>query len=227
VAALYLAREVVIPFALALLLSFLLGPLVTRLQIWGFRRIPSVVCALALGFLILGFATAVISFQVVDLATDLPNYEQNLRSKIQKLKVPKGGGVGRVMKMFGELERDLPGPTEVVEPTNSYVKTNQEGTNQLAEPKPIPVEVHSAPTTSVQLMRGLIGSVWSPLATAGIVGVFTIFMLIQREDLRDRLLRLVGADQLSITTDALDDAAGRVSRYLAMQLTVNLCYGIP
>ncbi len=227
VAILYVAREVFIPFALALLLSFLLGPLVTRLQHLGLKRVPAVVCVFLLSFAVFGIGAVKITGQLIDLAEDLPNYQQNLEAKIEKLKVPRGGGIEKVIKMFGELEKELPGAPSGPEPRATALKSTKAASAGVEEPKPIPVEVHSAPATSVQFAQGMVRPVVRPLATAGIVAVFTIFMLIQREDLRNRFFRLVGAAQMNTTTHALDDAAWRVSRYLRMQLLVNACYGIP
>jgi hypothetical protein len=93
--------------------------------------------------------------------------------------------------------------------------------------KPIPVEVHAPKPTSLQVMQRVLGTVVNPLATAGIVVIFVIFMLIHMEDMRDRFLRLVGMGKLNVTTQALDDAAARVTRYLLANLVVNVSYGVP
>src|SRR5919202_347338 len=100
-------------------------------------------------------------------------------------------------------------------------------TRTALEQKPIPVEIRQPDPAPLQVIQNIIGPLLEPLATTGIVVVFVIFMLLQREDLRDRLIRLAGADDLQRTTQALDDAAHRVSRYLVAQTIVNVTYGVP
>lgn len=226
VAALYVGRDLLVPIALAVLLSFVLGPIVSRLERWRLRRVPSVIVVTALVCVVLaGFGT-VVGSQVADLAANLPSYQRNIQAKIRSLQSSAGqsGVISQTSQMIRDLRADLeqagrenrtpapaPSPTPPAE----------------APPKPVPVLVQPPEPGPLEVVRGILGPVLAPLATAGMVLVFTIFMLLQREDLRDRLIRLVGSGDLSRTTEAMNDAANRVSRYLLMQVVVNVTYGIP
>jgi len=213
VAVLYFARVILIPLALAVLLAFLLAPLVIRLRHWGLARIPSVVFVVLLSFVLIGIVGSLMTTQLTDLARQLPEYQQNIRQKLHSLRSSGGGVITRVTRAVTEITEELipppPAPAKV----------------QPGEEKPVPVEIRRQSTSPVQMLGTVVGSVVNGLLMAAIVVVFVIFMLIQREDLRDRLIRLVGAAQLHITTQALDDAAHRVSRYLLAQLIINVVYG--
>jgi predicted PurR-regulated permease PerM len=221
VGALYLGRDILIPLALSILLSFMLAPIVIRLRRWGLGRIPSVIAVVVLLFVVLlGFGSLVAS-QMVHLAENLPRYEWNLRAKIRDLPVamPSGGVVERTAEMLRDLRQELKEATQGPEATGA------EGGAE--EPvKPVPVQVQQ-PVTPLQTLRELGGPLVKPIATAGLVLVFVIFMLLQREDLRDRIIRLVSSGDVARTTDAMNDAAKRISRYLLMQLVINVLYGIP
>ena len=225
VAGLYFAREVFIPFALAILLSFMLAPLVIRLRHWGLGRVPAVLAVVGLAAALMVGAAWLVTMQLYDLANKLPKYQLTIQTKLRSFKVPGEGLIEKTSRMFRETKKELDQNAKSREPSEGAEETATNGPPDVATP--IPVEVHERELTSWQLMRGLLGSVWHPLATGGIVLIFVIFMLIQREDLRDRVLRLVGLGRLSLTTQALDDAARRVSRYLLMQLVVNITYGVP
>jgi predicted PurR-regulated permease PerM len=217
VGALYFAREVCIPLALALLFSFLLGPLVVRLRRIGLGRVPSVLITMAMAGAVVGLVTWLMASQIYDLASRLPQYQSNIQTKIRTLAKPGGGIMGKASRILHELSRDI-----------ENRKTAEETRVAPPGPKPIPVEVHQPEPTAPQLLQNLLSSLAIPLTTAGIVIVFVAFMLLNREDLRDRVIRLIGgAGRLNVTTQALDDAAHRVSRFLLMQLMINLCYGIP
>jgi predicted PurR-regulated permease PerM len=222
VAVLYLGSEIFIPLALAILLSFMLAPIVIRLRRWGLGRIPSVLAVVLLLFVaLLGFG-AIVASQVVHLANNLPTYEWNLRAKIRDLRiaVPSGGVVERATDTLQDLREELEGATT---PTEGEARSTDEG----PAPEPVPVRVQPPQPGPLQMLREVGGPLVAPVATAGLVVVLVIFMLLQREDLRDRVLRLVGASDVARTTEAMDDAAKRISRYLLMQLVINVLYGIP
>ena len=214
IAGLYFARDVLVPFALAALLTFLLAPLVLRLRRSGLGRVPAVITVACLSFAAIGAAGWAVSMQLLDLAQGLPQYEETIRQKIQGFQGPGSGLLTRTGEMFQHLRDDL-APTTDPDATPGAGRT------------PIPVEIRAPEPTSLDLLRSVAGSLLGPLATAGVVIVLVIFMLIQREDLRDRFFGLVGTGNLHVTTEAMDDAAVRISRYLLMQLLVNLTYGIP
>jgi predicted PurR-regulated permease PerM len=224
VGALYLGSEILIPLALAILLSFTLAPIVIRLRRWGLGRIPSVLAVVLLLFVALLGIGSVVATQLADLATNLPTYEWNLRSKIRELRVaiPSGGIIERTQDMLGDLRRELQDeakPGEEEEPAAA--------SGEVAPAKPILVQVQRPAPTTLETLRDVGVPLIAPFATAGLVVVLVIFMLLQREDLRDRVLRLVGGREVARATEAMDDAAKRISRYLLMQLIINVLYGIP
>jgi predicted PurR-regulated permease PerM/CheY-like chemotaxis protein len=221
IGALYLGQDILIPLALAILLSFMLAPIVIRLRRWGLGRIPSVLAVVVLVLMALLGLGSIVASQVVHLADNLPRYEWNLRAKIRDLRiaVPSGGVVERTSDMLRDLGEELEEAT---------AGPDAEGAAPGAEEpvKPVPVQVQE-PAPPLQTLRDVGGPLVGPIATAGLVLVFVIFMLLQREDLRDRLIRLVGSGDVARTTEAMNDAARRISRYLLMQLVINILYGIP
>ncbi|WP_158046163.1 AI-2E family transporter [Skermanella pratensis] len=228
VAALYFGRDILMPVALAILLSFALAPIVIRLRRWGLGKILSVILVVLLMFMaILGFGTLVAS-QLVDLARNLPSYEQNIRAKIQSVRGATEGGGGGVIDQASEMLRDLSKELEQATAPSTEGVARQAGENGRFDVlRPIPVEIHEPRPSPWNEIQTFLGPLVAPIGTAGIVLVFVIFMLLQREDLRDRLIRLVGANDLHRTTEAMDEAGARVSRYLLMQLIINVTYGIP
>jgi predicted PurR-regulated permease PerM len=222
VGALYLGRDILIPLALAILLSFLLAPLVVRLRRLGLGRVPAVLAVVLLLFVaLLGLGT-IVGSQMVQLAENMPTYEWNLRSKIRDLRIamPTGGVVERASEMLRDLGQEL---NQATAPADKSAKSVAEP----EAPKPVPVEVQAPQARPLQTLREVGGPLVAPIATAGLVVVFVIFMLLQREDLRDRVIRLVAARDVARATEAMDDAAKRISRYLLMQLVINILYGIP
>jgi predicted PurR-regulated permease PerM len=221
IGALYLGQEILIPLALAILLSFMLGPVVIRLRRWGLGRVPSVLAVVVLLFIALLGLGSIVASQVVHLADNLPRYEWNLRAKIRDLRiaVPGGGVVERTSDMLRDLSKELQEATQPEAESKA---------GDAKEPvKPVPVQVQRPAAPALQTLRELGGPLVGPIATAGLVVVFVIFMLLQREDLRDRIIRLAGASDVARTTEAMNDAARRISRYLLMQLVINVLYGIP
>lgn len=226
VAALYIGRDLLVPLALSVLLAFVLTPIVSRLERWRLGRVTSVIAVTALVFIgIAGFGT-VVGTQVADLASNLPSYQRNIEEKIRSLR--SSVGQGGVLREASQMIRDL--RTEVEQAgrdAQTPAPAPATSTPQAEAPRPVPVLVQTPEPNPLEMLQGVLGPVLAPLATAGMVLVFVIFMLIQREDLRDRMIRLAGSGDLSRTTEAMNDAAERVSRYLLMQVIVNVTYGIP
>jgi predicted PurR-regulated permease PerM len=225
VAALYFGRDVFVPLALAGLLSFALAPLIGKLRHWGMPRtssVLSVVLVAFLGIFIFGF---VVAGQVSQLGASLPRYEYNVREKIGALQsgVPGGGLIDRAAQALRDLRQDIEEATEAP----AEEKENSPLEPEATEPAPIPVQIRQPDPAPLQMLQTIVGPLIQPLATTGIVIVFVVFMLLKREDLRDRFIRLVGSRDLHRTTQALGDAAERVGRYLLMQLVVNIAYGVP
>ena len=211
IAGLYFTREVMIPITLAVLLSFVLAPLVGRLRRFGLWRVPSVLLAVVLALGIIVSLGGVIGLQVAQLANQLPTYSYTVQKKIDAVRKYTDE---RVASLAGALGRNQPAP--------------QERPQQNADPnavKPTPVEVHQPESTPFELLERFLMPVVAPLGSLGIVLVVAVFILMQMEDLRDRLIRLFGSSDLHRTTAALDDAAARLSRYFLTQLAINTSFG--
>ncbi len=229
IGALYFGRAFLIPLALAALLTFLLAPLVTRLERW-LGRIGAVLLVVALIFSATGIAGYVLTRQVIDLATQLPSYKENIQAKLKPFKAAKGGILSKVSETLEELKNDLPGagtPTPVVTQTPGAPET---ATSSPPGPAATVMRVKVVETSKsdpMDLAQSIIAPLLGPLGTLALVLLLVICMLLQREDLRSRVIRLIGQGRISGTTRAMVDASERVSRYLLMQLVVNVTYGIP
>ncbi|MDP3070437.1 MAG: AI-2E family transporter [Opitutaceae bacterium] len=218
VAMLRLAEEVLLPIAYALLLAFLLSPLVVRLMRWGVSRVLAIILTVSVAFAVIGGIGWIVTAQVIGLTQELPKYEENIRNKVRALKSPfSPEGPTPMSEMVASLRREIKTPPP--ESPTTPATTN--------EPKPVAVEVKAIEPTSFEFARDLVTPFLKPLGTAGIVAVFVVAILFQREDLRDRFIRLISQGKIHVAMEAVDDAAGRVSRYLGMQLVVNATFGIP
>jgi predicted PurR-regulated permease PerM/methylmalonyl-CoA mutase cobalamin-binding subunit len=223
VAALYFGRSILVPIALATLITFLLSRLVTRLERW-IGRIAAVLVTVIAMFTICGAVSWVIGRQVIDLADKLPDYQANISTKIRSLRLPAAGPVARFSSSVQALQNELVAPNTAPE-TNRARGNLSTGTPSPAT-TPIPVKVIEGRNAIPQLMQETLSAILSPLGTAALVLLLVIFMLLKREDIRGRLIRLVGQGRISTTTRAMEDAGRRVSRYLSTQFLVNTCYGI-
>jgi len=212
IAVLYFARDLLIPLALAALLSFLLSPIVWRIERY-IGRVAGVLIVVLLLFLTACAASWILTRQLVDLAAKLPDYQQNISAKIHELKVPGGTRFKRFSRAVEELKKELP----TVVP--------KAGAAPSAEPVPVKVVGGAPDATPVELAQRIVKPVLGPLGTAALVLLLVVFMLLKREDLRGRFIRLVGQGRISATTSAMDDAGRRVSKYLLTQLAVNVSYG--
>ncbi|CAO3425298.1 AI-2E family transporter [Azospirillum doebereinerae] len=215
VLALYFGREVFQPLAIAILLSFALAPVIKRLQRWRFPKTPAIVGVVILSSLLVAGTAAVVSLQLVDLAQKMPEYEQNLLAKIKSLgnANAEGGLAKRLITLGGDLEKAI------------MAASDGAPDNAGSEPKPVAVEVHSK-SSPFQILSDYGGPLLKPVTTAGIAIIFTIFILLQREDLRDRLIRLTGSGDLQRTTAAIDDGVNRLSRFLLAQVLLNSGFGV-
>ncbi|HYD99563.1 MAG TPA: AI-2E family transporter [Alphaproteobacteria bacterium] len=223
VGVLYFGQEVFVPLALAILLSFVLTPLAARLRRLHVGRVPSVVAAVSVAIVAVLAFLYLVGTQLPDLARNIVSYQRNIETKVAALQ-SEGALRGVVNQIGGMVERLGQAATKGDPPPGPAIP---EDARPAADPEPLLVRVQPPALGPVELIRTVAMPLLAPLGTAGIVIVFTIFILLQREDLRDRLIRLVGARDLHRTTEALDEAAARVSRYLLMQLVVNVTYGIP
>jgi predicted PurR-regulated permease PerM/methanogenic corrinoid protein MtbC1 len=223
-AALYFGRDVLIPLALAILISFILTPSVQRLQRMHLGRVPAVLLVVVVVFGAVGAVGWMMGSQIVDFAETLPRYEQNIRTKAAALRGGRSSPLNRAQRTVEHLQEELgiSPPAAASTPAARLTgRTRPAAAASAAPAAPVPVTVVEAPETPLTILRETLFPLLGPLGTAGLVVVFVIFMLIQREDLRDRLLRLFGQGRLNASTQALDEAAQRVSRYLVMQSVIN------
>jgi predicted PurR-regulated permease PerM len=222
VGALYLAREVLVPIALAVLLSFVLAPLARFFRNWYLPRSVAVALSVLIAFAVIFGLGALMVSQVNQLANDLPRYQSTLRKKIQALRGAAAGTgtLERASEVLQELGKELD------RPQLGGPRTAPTGSESAASPKPIPVEVRPPDPGALRTLVALIAPLIDPLATTGIVIIFVIFVLMQREELRNRMIRLAGARDLQRTTAALDDAGRRLSRLFLAQLGLNAGFGI-
>jgi predicted PurR-regulated permease PerM/GAF domain-containing protein len=226
IGALYFGRDIFIPFALAILLSFAVTPLVNWLRRLKLPRIAAVLVAVTLAFIVIGGIAFVVGRQLVQLANNLPAYQTTITQKIRSLQqsAPGGGVVERVTSTLEDLGKEISGDDKAGEkPAEARGRT----LGPAASQEPVTVRLEPARPRPIEVIQSIVGPLLAPLATAGLVIIFVIFVLLEREDLRDRFIKLAGAGDLQKSTQAINDAAARVSRYLLMQLVVNLTYGVP
>ena len=228
VMALYLGREIFVPVALAILLSFVLAAPASVLQRWRVPRGIAVVAVVLFAFAIIFALGSLIATQLNRLAGDLPQYQTTIQSKIQSVRGVAGGSstLERAAEMLHDLGKELDKPKAgtVAPAANPILAPPAAGTTKGV--KPVPVEVLQPDPGALESLRSLIAPLVSPLATTGIIVIFVIFILIQREDLRNRLIRLAGSHDLQRTTAALDDAAARLSRLFLNQILINGSFGV-
>ncbi len=213
VAALYLAKGLLVPLTLALLLSFMLSPVCGWLERRRLGRIPAVLVTAILGFTVLGLAAWTAVGQMTALAPKVPEYQANLQAKLHSVNDYFSAALRKVTKTAQNIDQNLP-PAEQVKPP--------QGTDE----QPYSVRLLSPSLSPLQFLGGTFGTLIEALGSAGIIIVLVVFFLIRREDLRDRFIRLVGTGQVTLTTNMLEDAAKRVSRFLSMLFLVNLTFGI-
>ena len=221
VAALYFAREVLIPITLAILLAFILAPVVSLLRRIRLPRVPAVLLAVLVALAIILGLGGIIGTQVAQLANGIPQYAATVEAKIDSVRTY---ATGRMTDLTDKL--GLPAPPLAAGPSPAASVSGTPGTN-LVPPAPAVPTVATTPASSpLDLAERYLSPVLSPLATMGIVFVVAIFALLQQEDLRDRLIRLFGATDLHRTTVAIDDAGRRLAKYFLTQLAVNATFGV-
>ncbi len=245
IAVLYFARAILIPVALALTLNFLLAPAVLYLHRFRLRRVPAVIIVVVLAGAVLGGIGWVVASQLVRIAEQLPDYRVNLHAKLETLHTPTLGPMGRAIRGMREVGREISAPetpqTPTANPANAPTGTSGENnsahrkdhagaTSPLVTPaavpaSPIPVTV-VPPSQGISELLSALGPVVQPLGEGVFVLVITVYMLIKREDLHNRLLLLAGMGRLNIVTKALDDAGKRITSFLTMNFLVNAGYGV-
>ena len=220
IATLYLGRQIFIPLALALVLTFLLTPLVSLLEKCRLGRVPAVLVVLVFGFALTAGAGWEVAGQLLDITGHIRDYKTNLEETLRSLHPPTAGALGQATATVRELNKEL-----ATVPGQAAAHSPNDGNGAPHPTRPVPVQLAAPPSNFVQDLRALLGPLAGPVETTAIVVIFTAFMLIKREDLRNRMIRLGGQGQLTIMTQALDDASRRLSRYLLLQFLVNAGYG--
>src|SRR5690348_5275247 len=210
VAVLRLAQDLFIPLALAVLLTFLISPIVARLQHWHFNRLIAVILSLGMALALVVGVGDVIFGQFSDLAHQLPQYELHLREHITHLRGFLRGGITDSLDAVDRLASQI----ERLSPVTGIPADVQK------------VEIVQPRASLFDIARDVVGPLVKPLGWALAVMVLVAFMLLRLPDLRERLIRLLGPRNLQATTAALDDAAARVSRYLLSQLLINSMTGL-
>lgn len=210
------AEALLIPIAVALLLTFLLNPPVRLLE----RLLPRVVAVLVVVTVTLAALSLVgwlVTRQVASLAAELPKYRANIRQKVLDIRnAARGGPVEQVQSTLDQIKKDF---------QQAEAQQAEAAGKKVPTTKPTPVVVTSDPVGGFEL-PAWVTSVLGPLGTAGVVIVMVVFMLLEQRDMRDRFMRLLGSGNLASATKAFDEAADRLSRYLLTQLLINTIYGV-
>lgn len=217
VAALYFARDLLIPLVLSVLLTFVLTPLVSILQRWRLPRTLATMIALVMAVLIILSLGTMVANQINQLATELPRYQSTLREKVQNLRERFGtpGVFRNAADLLDDLNKELDRPRFTISPDDPD-----------KDKRPMPVEVHQPQPSTTERLVMVLSPLMAPLGTIAIVLLFTTFFLFQREDLRNRIIRLGGARDIERTTVALNDAGQRLQRLFAIQVLLNACFGL-
>jgi predicted PurR-regulated permease PerM len=229
VAVLYLAREILIPLAFAVTVSAILAPVVALLEKLRFRRVPAALLVIVVAMASVSGISWVIVNQLVDVAIELPQYRENINNKIEAFNASGKSALGRAAANVKALERQMASAPAVVPPAPDVppVPNDRKGRRVAPIPtnRPLDVQIVEQPGNELHYMGNLIQPFLRPIAVFAMVLIFSLYILIEHNDLRNRLFRLVGLHQLNVMTQALDDATQRLGRYLMLQLLVNVCFG--
>ncbi len=222
IAGLYFGREIFVPVALAVLLSFVLAPFVMRLHSWRVPRTVSVLVVVVIGFSIIFSLGGLMVSEATRLAGKLPGYQQTLSDKIESLRGLMGGSrtLEQASTVLKELDTELQHRDAGGRPDSGLVRQPRD------KPIPIPVEVRQPDPGALTTLVAIIQPLLSPLTTTGVVVIFVVFILLQREDLRNRVVRLAGSGDIQRTTAALDDAGKRLSKLFLTQIAFNAVFGL-
>jgi predicted PurR-regulated permease PerM/GAF domain-containing protein len=213
VTVLYLGRGIIVPLVLAVLLAFALGPVVSALRRVRVPHIVAILMAVLAAALLIGAIAYTAVSQFIALAADLPRYQATISDKLRLAQETFGGGqvIDRIVSTIEQVGAQMQSGTEGV---------------TLGQGNPIPVIIANDGTGSLELAQSVLFSIVGPLASLLIVTIFLIFLLLEREELRDRFLKLVSRGDLRSSTEAMNEASERVGRYLLAQASVNMAYGV-
>lgn len=230
VVTLYFGQAVLVPLALAVILSFVLAPAVRLLRRIGLPNTPAVLLVVVFAFAIIFGIGALITQQVGNLVQEIPRYQLTLTGKVKMLKnvaAGSGGAIGRASEALKDIQKELEKPDgrTVAPPVPVTVTPLGGGIFGQPDSAPLPVEVRTPEATAFNQFQRIIGIVLAPLATTGIVILFVLFLLLRREDVRDRAISLLGSHDLEKSTAAMDDAGDRLSSYFLALTAINAAYG--
>ncbi len=215
---LYFGRQVLVPLALAVVLAFLFTPVVEWLQKHHFGRVPAVLSILFLAFTLVGCLGWIVTGQLIEIVDQFPSYKSTIHEKIQLLRIRSDSRLKNATNTVSELSADSSAASESAAAKKSAASSHDH--------LPIAVQVAEPPKNAPQYLRAIVGPMTGVLETTAMVIVFALFMLVNREDLRNRVIRLAGHGQLTVVTEALHDASRRLSRYLLLQFLINMAYGL-
>ncbi len=239
---LYFGQEVLIPLALAILIAFLLAPVVTILERLRLGRVFSTLLVVFAGVALVGGFGWIVEQRFVEIVNKLPEYRQGIQTKFHSF-TRSGGVLERAREEYRQAVHETPttaaasttetatviagasSPAASLAPLKSAVVIAPVPFVPPSPDEPWAVRLYPKPASALELAGQYLGKVLSPVATAGLVIVFIIFMLIGRENLRDRMILLAGGGRLHVTTQAFDDAATRIGRFLTAQSLINISYG--
>ncbi len=231
----YLGRPLLIPLALALTFTFLFAPLVGRLERLRVGRTPAVLLVLAAATALLGGIVWLVGGQLLTVVNDLPSHAPNIRAKLARTHVPSDSALGQAVVSIEGLSKELSSDPDQQDAQQRALTTTATARARSAARKaaatadksePTPVVVVQAPASELAYLRQLLRPVVGPLGTAGMVLIFATYMLIKRDNLRNRLLLLAGIGRIHLVSHALDDAGERISRYLIANVAVNAGFGV-
>ena len=208
-------QDIIVPFALAVLIAFVLNPAVYALE----RRIPRVAAiglVLTIALALAGGFAYVLTAEFREVAAQVPQYSKSIKSKLATLRFSRGGAIAAIEKTVEDASQEL----------DKQDRATERGDPARLHPNAQPVVVMSGTPTDVERLRTVLGPIVEPLLEAGVVSILVIFMLIQREDLRNRVIRMVGKGRVTLTTRTLDEAGRRISRFLFTQSVINAGFGV-
>jgi hypothetical protein len=218
VATLYFGKEVLMPVTLALLLAFVLAPMVNLLRRAHLGRVPSVLLGVTLGLCVVLAIGGVVGSQIAQLTTDIPKYAATVETKVSNV---RNFTIGRLSELADKV-----GAKKAKSSTSSADGSSAASPQPAPTNAPAPAATQASGSSPFELAERYLSPVLSPFATFGIVFIVAVFALLQKEDLRDRMIRLLGSNDLHGTTVAIDDGGRRLSRYFLTQLIINTAFGV-
>jgi predicted PurR-regulated permease PerM len=207
------AKEFLLPIVLAVIISFLLAPVVTRLERWGFHPVLAVLSVATFAFALLGVLCTTISMESLDLVNAIPKYRDNIRAKWAAVQKGPSGPLSLAFSNIGSLTADLG-------------KITAPAAGTAHESEPTKVQVVSGADSALTLVKNSVAPIIGPVAEFAVIVVLVVFILLERKRFRDRFLRLIGHSRLATTTLAIDEAGIRISGFLLGQLAVNGVYAV-